>query len=411
MRSQIFISYAHKDEWYLELFEKRLQDKYDLWTDRNIRLGQGWKESIDEAIRKSFAVLVILTPNSCESKYVTYEWSYALGLGRRVITVVPEVSEKVHPRLANLQWVEFLERVSDRWDWDRLIDALKEEELVFRASEGVGIAMSLLNDGIAKIQKKDYHNALHTLEEAIQFAPQHQLDDIHYQIALAYKALDKFDKVKEHLNKVIRYNEEHAQAMAMLGDLYRREAVAVENDNPDEYKHLLEKAKVQFDDALALQPHVLDDNNESVYALLGGILKRMEHIDEAITAYHEATKYRGTSYPYNNLGLLYIQQKQADKMRATFRLVHHLATNKIQQQDTIDAWAFNDLLVAQIVLREVDQAEDTLETILAIPPSYALQRLLETLEDDMQDLPGATPEVQAFIDKAVPMLRERLKAN
>ena len=430
MSGQIFISYAHVDDLYLGIFERRLKETYDIWTDSQIGLGNEWKESIDAAIRKSFAVLVLLTPNSSESKYVTYEWSYAFGLGRRVITVMLEPTEKFHPRLENLQYIDFsnndlksvVEKVKDSltedrlielvdglsagWDWSRLTTTLAEEELEFRESGGIGIAMTLLTDGVAKIEDRDYRNALDTLEKAIDFAPQHQLDDIHFQIARAYRGLgNDAGKVKAHLNETLHFNGEHAQAMAMLGDMHRRDAVRVETTDPAESKRLLEKAKVTFGDALNVQPHVLDENNESVHALLGGILKRLNLIPDAIAAYHKATEYRGTSYPYNNLGLLYMQQKQRDKMRANFRLVRHLASNKIRQQDTIDAWSFNDLLVAQIVLEKLDEAQETLETILAIPPAYALQRLLETLEDDMADLPGASSEALSFIEASIDQIR------
>ncbi len=86
----VFISYKRNDIG----FEKRLKDWIDAqegfsaWYDQRIPLGEPWDEVIDNQIRQAVCMVVILTPAALKSDYITYEWSYALGLGRPVFSLL-----------------------------------------------------------------------------------------------------------------------------------------------------------------------------------------------------------------------------------------------------------------------------------------------------------------------------------
>jgi hypothetical protein len=88
--SHLFISYSHKDKIQRDqlltyLKSNGFSDK-DVWCDdKDIDGGDYWRQSIDTALEESFAVVVILTENSIQSHYVTYEWSCALGKGAKII--------------------------------------------------------------------------------------------------------------------------------------------------------------------------------------------------------------------------------------------------------------------------------------------------------------------------------------
>ena len=59
-----------------------------VWLDHGeLRGGEEWRDSIDRGISNSHVMLVVLTPKSCESPYVTYEWGFALGKGKKVIPI------------------------------------------------------------------------------------------------------------------------------------------------------------------------------------------------------------------------------------------------------------------------------------------------------------------------------------
>ncbi len=104
----LFLSYSHQDADFIHDLVPDLKNAgFTPWTDVDgIQPGDSWRTSIDNAIRQSFAVLVLMTPAARTSEYVTYEWAYAMGLG---ITVIPVMLEKttLHPKLEELQYVDF----------------------------------------------------------------------------------------------------------------------------------------------------------------------------------------------------------------------------------------------------------------------------------------------------------------
>lgn len=101
--NNLFISYSPRDKnEMLVLREKLIEMGYRPWIDPNPRPGQDWRFDIDDAIRNSDVVLVIVTPAAAESTYVTYEWSLALGLGLRVVPLIFK-NARMHPRLQTLE--------------------------------------------------------------------------------------------------------------------------------------------------------------------------------------------------------------------------------------------------------------------------------------------------------------------
>jgi len=97
----IFISYSPKDARPMLLLQEALvRGALKPFIDPAPRPGMDWRLDIDEAIIHADAIVVLITPNSAESVYVTYEWALALGLGIPVVPIIYR-SAKLHPRLAN----------------------------------------------------------------------------------------------------------------------------------------------------------------------------------------------------------------------------------------------------------------------------------------------------------------------
>jgi hypothetical protein len=97
---------------------------FEVWVDtKKLRAGQDWREEIDQAIRESLALIVILTPEAVTSQYVTYEWAFAMGVGIPVIPILREQTE-LHPRLVGLHYLDFT--VGDNHPWEDLIERLQE---------------------------------------------------------------------------------------------------------------------------------------------------------------------------------------------------------------------------------------------------------------------------------------------
>ena len=77
--------------------------------------GDDWRQSIDEGIQSSDALIVVISPNSAESSYVTYEWALALGLGVKIIPLLLATT-KMHPRLEVFHYLDFTKSMSRPWE-------------------------------------------------------------------------------------------------------------------------------------------------------------------------------------------------------------------------------------------------------------------------------------------------------
>ena len=105
MPGTVFVSYAHVAGGFVTQLLKELNDEdFEVWTDKLIGGAEDWVQAIDDAIKKCFAVIVIMTPASMSSQYVTYEWSIAMGLGLKILPIMLEQCER-HPKLEKIQYI------------------------------------------------------------------------------------------------------------------------------------------------------------------------------------------------------------------------------------------------------------------------------------------------------------------
>ena len=101
----VFISHVHKDADFAELLKLQFE-KHGItaWIDSDrLKIGQDWREEIDEGISKSIAVIAVMSPEAKKSEYVTYEWACAWGKGKRIFPLMLKQTA-LHPRLESLQY-------------------------------------------------------------------------------------------------------------------------------------------------------------------------------------------------------------------------------------------------------------------------------------------------------------------
>jgi len=124
--SHVFVSYSRQDTPFVEELRDRLvASGFEVWTDSVVRPGNDWRQEIDDAIRSAFVMLVVVTPASKTSEYVTYEWAFALGLGVRVVPLIVEPTE-LHSRLQFLQHIDMTRWQGEGVSWERLIEGLNQ---------------------------------------------------------------------------------------------------------------------------------------------------------------------------------------------------------------------------------------------------------------------------------------------
>lgn len=120
--AHVFISYAHADFEFAENLKHRLEKAdIDVWMDENIPPGRKWRDEIDEKLHESFAVVVIITPESVKSPSVTYEWIFALGVNIEVVPIYLQPIDEFPYRLSEIQYIDFRSR---HRPWKELINRL-----------------------------------------------------------------------------------------------------------------------------------------------------------------------------------------------------------------------------------------------------------------------------------------------
>ena len=130
--AQVFVSYKRENiskDFIKHLRLKLEEDGFDVWIDTELLLpGEDWKKEIDNAIKASIALIVIMTPEARKSEYITYEWAFAIGREIPVLPIVLQETE-LHPRMKDLQFVDFSNAWGDgvQINFEKLIAKLRLE--------------------------------------------------------------------------------------------------------------------------------------------------------------------------------------------------------------------------------------------------------------------------------------------
>jgi TIR domain len=115
--SLFFISHAKEDGDFTENLKFRMTEAgFTGWIDIDVlEAGTDWRKEIDEAILSSCAIILVLSPDSKTSEYVTYEWAFGLGAGLRVVPLLLR-DTPIHPRLEAFQYLDFTNRRARPWN-------------------------------------------------------------------------------------------------------------------------------------------------------------------------------------------------------------------------------------------------------------------------------------------------------
>jgi|GEM_PF-2566574 hypothetical protein len=228
-----FISYKHDDAMnsFIEVLKSKLEEAGLVWwIDDKLRPSEDWRQGIDNAIRTSFAVILIMTEEAKHSEYVTYEWAFGFGCNKPIVTLLLD-DVNLHPRLESFQYLDFR---NDNSRWDELIVALR----TFR-NAGIGglvipedapaelkRAKDALegfddNNFIAAVQgiiKLTHPAASDVIEQLLAYREQHKRFLTADTIAKATGDLRALPVLEKFLyNKAVRYCEGAAVRLAQWG--------------------------------------------------------------------------------------------------------------------------------------------------------------------------------------------------
>jgi hypothetical protein len=108
MPTRIFISYARKHEGFVRQLATALSDSgAEVWVDiEDIPAGMNWSRAVQEGLDACDVMLVIITPESMQSRNVENEWQYYFDENKPVIPI-RLVDAKTHFQLRRLQYIDF----------------------------------------------------------------------------------------------------------------------------------------------------------------------------------------------------------------------------------------------------------------------------------------------------------------
>lgn len=106
LENQIFISYSSRNkDIATRLYDDLLKEGYPVWIDKALEEIKEWKPQIEDNLRKSNRLIVLISSNSVKSKWVLHEGSMAYALKQLIIPLKIENFEKYSPTDLPI-WVE-----------------------------------------------------------------------------------------------------------------------------------------------------------------------------------------------------------------------------------------------------------------------------------------------------------------
>lgn len=90
--SQIYISYSHGDKpWVSEFVSALRAGGVDPWyADAELAPGDRWADKVQDALRKSDTLIVVLSPRHLTSPWVSFELGAAIADKKRIVPVLTE---------------------------------------------------------------------------------------------------------------------------------------------------------------------------------------------------------------------------------------------------------------------------------------------------------------------------------
>jgi hypothetical protein len=87
--AEVFLSYAAPDRTIASRLADDLKlSNLDVWYDQKLMAGENWRNVIERRLKDATAVIVLLSPDSLRSEWVTMEWQSAIARSARVLPVL-----------------------------------------------------------------------------------------------------------------------------------------------------------------------------------------------------------------------------------------------------------------------------------------------------------------------------------
>ncbi|GAB4482741.1 MAG: hypothetical protein Kow00124_31810 [Anaerolineae bacterium] len=120
MSHWVFVSYARTDwDQFVEPLVRRLRaEGFNVWVDQDlIRGGEDWMDRINEALRRCGHMVLCISPQALNSRYVKMEYRYFFHKDKPIIPIILRESD-LPAELLGYQYLHYR-------DVDRVVEALR----------------------------------------------------------------------------------------------------------------------------------------------------------------------------------------------------------------------------------------------------------------------------------------------
>jgi len=85
---RVFLSYSHQDAAWVREFASTLKASgISAWTDDDILPGDNWRDAIEQALRDSNTLIMVLGPDTVGSPWIYFELGAAIADRKKIIPV------------------------------------------------------------------------------------------------------------------------------------------------------------------------------------------------------------------------------------------------------------------------------------------------------------------------------------
>ncbi|OQA90483.1 MAG: TPR repeat-containing protein YrrB [Elusimicrobia bacterium ADurb.Bin231] len=185
------------------------------------------------------------------------------------------------------------------------------------------------NRGVSYLNNRQFDKAIKEFNKAVKFNDQYAPG--YFNLGVCYEALERYDDALVNYEKAYNLDKSQPISKMRMDVIYHRKAV---KSNP---------------------------RNVDAYLRLGGVLKALNELDEAISAFEEAIKLKPDMlYPYLGLGMSFHSKGWYDKALEIYKIA--------LQKDPSFADVYGNMGVTYFELAKYDEGIEVCKKALELDP-------------------------------------------
>lgn len=194
---RIFISYNHSDEKFVSLLESSLKEKsIDYFLDeKSISYGESISKSINDAFSSVTHLVVVISPGSDKSHWVSFEIGMALGKGLKVIPIL------THPSMELPDFIKDLKYFKSKEEFDLHFHKLSLNTL------NIEVTISLIHCQDLGLINKSLKGQVGFREFEMQDWDKEKMEDEAWEPAFIIDIINKTGRILELKSPMVKFKK------------------------------------------------------------------------------------------------------------------------------------------------------------------------------------------------------------